>query len=232
MNLGYIRVSTDKQNVENQKAEILKYAQAKEMLIKDFIEIEISSKKSYRDRKINLLLDTLEDGDNLLLSELSRLGRSTKEVLDITEKLVNKGIILHFIKQGMVLNSRNQNDVMSKVMITLFGLFAELERDFVSQRTKTALDALKSKGITLGKPVGIIQKSKFDKDIKRILELLNLGLSIEALATNHLACKNGDLLRKFIKKAMIVKTNIHNRKAYFLNEKYKNLLKKEYNLIM
>jgi DNA invertase Pin-like site-specific DNA recombinase len=173
MNLGYIRVSTDKQTVENQKTEILKYAQTKNIMINDFIEIEISSRKTYTQRKIDLLLETLNEQDNLFISELSRLGRSTKEVLDIIEKIMEKGIIIHLIKQNMILDKNNKNDVVSKVMITLFGLFAELERDFVSNRTKSALEHLKTKGVKLGKPKGVRQKTRFDKELEDFKNIQN-----------------------------------------------------------
>jgi DNA invertase Pin-like site-specific DNA recombinase len=229
MNLGYIRVSTDKQTVENQKSEILKYAQTKELLVNDFIELEISSRKSYTKRKIDLLLETLKEHDNLFVSELSRLGRSTKEVLDITEKLMDKGIIVHFIKQNIILDKNNQNDIMSKVMITLFGLFAELERDLVGQRTKSALDALKAKGVKLGKPTGVKQKSILDEDRNKILELLNLGLTPQKIATSHINCK-GDTLRKWIKKNFDTKTdNLTDKKTYKFSKEYQEFIKREYN---
>jgi DNA invertase Pin-like site-specific DNA recombinase len=223
MNLGYIRVSTDKQTVENQKTEILKYAQTKNIMINDFIEIEISSRKTYTQRKIDLLLETLNEQDNLFISELSRLGRSTKEVLDIIEKIMEKGIIIHLIKQNMILDKNNKNDVVSKVMITLFGLFAELERDFVSNRTKSALEHLKTKGVKLGKPKGVRQKTRFDKDRNKILELLNLGLTPTKIAKDHLEEKP-DTLRKWINKNF----NKDEYKNYSLKQEYLEFIEENY----
>jgi DNA invertase Pin-like site-specific DNA recombinase len=128
----------------------------------------------------------------------------------------------------MILNKNNQNDITSKVMITLFGLFAELERDLVSQRTKSALDALKAKGIKLGKPKGTRQKTSLDKDRDKILELLNLGLSAQKIAISHIDSK-GDTLRKWIKKNFNMDdNNLYNKKIYKFKKDYIEFIKKEY----
>jgi DNA invertase Pin-like site-specific DNA recombinase len=228
MNLGYIRVSTDKQTVENQKTEILKYAQSKSLMVDDFIEIEISSRKTYTQRKIDLLLQTLKEHDNLFVSELSRLGRSTKEVLDIIEKIMEKGIIIHLIKQNMILDKNNKNDIVSKVMVTLFGLFAELERDFVSNRTKSALEHLQAKGVKLGKPKGTRQKTRFDQHRNKILELLSLGLTITKIAKDHLEEKP-DTLRKWVKKNIDCDANnLIGKKIYRFNSDYEKFIEAEY----
>ena len=205
MILGYIRVSTDKQNLKNQKSEILNYAQKNKIMIDDFIEVEISSKKNMKERLITKLLEKLKNDDMLIVTELSRIGRSLKEILTIIEQFIENGISIHFIKQNLIINSSNQNDMVSKVMLTMFGLFAELERDLIGQRTKEALKARKAQGITLGRPRNILQKSVFDKDIDRILELLMLGLNLKKISEKHLKYGTYNVLRQWFKKRFIRK---------------------------
>lgn len=118
--------------------------------------------------------------DTLIVTELSRLGRSTSEVIALVNELVQRQIRVIILKQNLDL--RQNHDMTAKVMITLFSLFSELERDLVSLRTKEALAAKKSQGIRLGKPKGTLQASKFDKDRLRIEELLRLGLSARKIA--------------------------------------------------
>jgi len=175
----YLRASTDKQEVTHQKYEILEYARKYDLKIDEYIALTVSSRKSAELRRINELTSQLGSKDILIVTELSRLGRSTSQVLSLVNSLVDKQVRVIIIKQNLDIS---KHDVNSKVIITLFSLFAELERDFVSLRTKEALAAKKAQGIKLGKPVGTIQKSKFDKDRMRIVELLGLGLSVRKIA--------------------------------------------------
>jgi DNA invertase Pin-like site-specific DNA recombinase len=138
------------------------------------------------------------------VTELSRLGRSTPEVIALINELVQRHIRVLIIKQNLDL--KQNHDMTAKVMITLFSLFAELERDLVSLRTKEALAGKKSQGINLGKPKGTIQLSKFDRDRPRIEELLKLGLSVRKTAkvlgySNHLGL-NTYIKRRNIKEAL------------------------------
>lgn len=124
----------------------------------------------------------------MIVTELSRLGRSTAEVISLVNALVESKVRLMILKQNLDIK---EHDMNSKIIITLFSLFGELERDLVSLRTKEALAAKKSQGIKLGKPKGTIQKSKFDKDVERIKELLDIGLSVRKIArllgySNHI----------------------------------------------
>lgn len=187
MTIGYLRVSTDRQTVENQKSAIRAYCNDKlKITVEDWIEVVMSSRKDLRDRKIDELISKLSKDDKVIVSELSRLGRSTQEVLQTIEKLMNIEVELHIIKENLVLNINTKNDFVSKAMVTLFGLFAELERDLISQRTKEALTARKEQGVTLGKPKGTLQKSKYDEHKDRIVELKSLGLSLNKIVSNHL----------------------------------------------
>ena len=178
--IGYIRVSTEMQDVKNQKHEILEYANSNHIHIDDWAEYEISSRKSKAERGIDELLNKLQPGDTLIVSELSRIGRSTSEVLDIVNALINNEVKFIAIKQN--LNITDKMDMGNKVMVTMFSLFAELERDLISQRTKQALAVRKVTGVILGKPRGTIQKSVLDEHRDQIVEFLNLGISKSAIA--------------------------------------------------
>src|SRR5258708_35371738 len=117
----------------------------------------------------------LSNMDTLVVTELSRLGRSTAEVIAFVNELVARNVRVIVLKQNLDIS---QHDMTSKIIITLFSLFAELERDLISLRTKEALAAKKQQGVILGKPKGTLQKSKYDADLERIKELLKLGLSV------------------------------------------------------
>lgn len=180
--IAYLRASTDKQDLNNQKLEILEYARKNHLEIDDFIEITISSRKTSKDRRIDEMTAALNDTD------IRRLGRSTAEIIGLINALIKKQVRVIAIKQNLDIK---QHDMNSKIITTLFSLFAELERDLISLRTKEALASKKSQGIQLGKPKGTIQKSKFDKDIDRIKDLLELGLSVRKIAiilgySNHI----------------------------------------------
>jgi DNA invertase Pin-like site-specific DNA recombinase len=186
--IAYIRASTDKQDLNNQKLEIFEFAKKNKLEVDDFIQMTISSRKTTKERRIDEMLSVLDDADTLIVTELSRLGRSTAEVIGLVNELIKKQVRVIAIKQNL---DMKQHDMNSKIMITLFSLFAELERDLISLRTKEALANKRAQGIRLGKPKGTIQKSKFDKDVNKIRELLQLGLSVRKIAiflgyTNHI----------------------------------------------
>jgi DNA invertase Pin-like site-specific DNA recombinase len=156
-----------KQDVENQKLEILTYANANKISVDDFISIEISSRRSMKERRIEELLGKLEPGDTLIVSELSRLGRSLGEIIQIVDCLIKQQVRFIAIKQGIVINGRN--DIQTKVTVAMFGLFSEIERDLLSERTKMGLANAKAKGKKLGRPTGSLGKHKLDgKESKRL----------------------------------------------------------------
>ena len=195
MNLGYIRVSTEEQDIKNQELEIRRYATNKNIGIENFIQVEISSKKSLKDRKIEELKETLSNEDNLIVSELSRLGRSTKEVLILIDELKEQGVIIHLIKQNMIID-KNSNDPMAKLLLTLLASFGELERDLISQRTKEALKSKKEQGVVLGRKKGSLGKSKLDDRKEEIRDLLSKKISQTSMA-KLLGCDRSTL-RNFI----------------------------------
>lgn len=187
--VAYLRASTNKQDLSHQRLEILEFARKKQFNVSDFIEITISSRKTSKQRRVAELIDMLNKADTLIVTELSRLGRSTAEVIALINALVYRGIRVIVIKQNLDIH---QQDMNAKIVITLFSLFAELERDLISLRTKEALSAKKMQGMVLGKPKGTLQKSKFDKNVEKIKELLGYGLSGRKIAkvlgyTNHIA---------------------------------------------
>lgn len=197
--IAYIRASTDNQDLNNQKLEILEYAQAQNLKVDEFIQLTISSRKTTKQRRITELLEKLEDSDMLIVTELSRLGRSTVEVISIINELMSRNVRMIILKQGLDINQHDRNNMTTKVMVTLLSLFADLERDLISLRTREALAAKKSQGIQLGKPKGTIQKSKFDQDRDRIMDLLRLGLSVRKI-TQILGYSNPISLATYIKK--------------------------------
>ena len=200
--IAYLRASTDKQDLNHQKLELLEFVRQKSWKIDEFIEINISSRKTLKQRRIDELVEKLNPDDMLIVTELSRLGRSTSEVIDIVNALIKKSVRVVIIKQNLDIS---QSDMNSKIILTLFSLFGELERDLISLRTKEALASKKREGQILGKPKGTIQKSKFDKDVDKIKELLGYGLSKRKIAkvlgySNHIA------LTTFIRKRNINNT--------------------------
>jgi len=198
--IAYIRTSTIKQDNDNQKLAIYEYAQKHNLKVDEFLMVQSSSRRGQLQRRIEELMDKLKAADTVIVTEISRLGRSTAEVVQLINTMLERKIRLIAIKQGLDLNN---HDMQSKIVVTLFSLLAELERDLISMRTKEALAVKKSKGIKLGKPKGTIQKSKFDKDLERIKELLALGVSIRKISkilgyTNHVG------LTKYIKSRKVM----------------------------
>lgn len=196
--VAYIRASTNAQDVKNQHHEILEYGNREGLRIDEFIEVTRSSRHSSRQRRIAELQERLEPGDNLLVTELSRLGRSTGEVIMLINQLVAYGVIVQIIKQNLRLGKGLQ-DMTAKVMVTLLALFAEIERDFISLRTKEALASKKAQGVILGKPKGTIQASMYDKDQKRIAELLSQGVPQTRIIERHLRYGTPKSLSYYIK---------------------------------
>ena len=159
--IGYIRVSTDKQTTENQRLAILEYCNhGKNLKVDKWIEVTVSSRKSSKDRKLDELIEQLEAGDTLIVSELSRLGRSVGQVATLVDTLVKASVKIISIKEDMVLNGKP--NIQTKVMLTMFSLFAEIERDLISERTKEGLKRAKAEGKQLGRPKGSRSKSKLD----------------------------------------------------------------------
>jgi DNA invertase Pin-like site-specific DNA recombinase len=179
---AYLRVSTAQQDLNSQKLELHEYARCHDLKIDEFVEIEISSRQSTKARKIDALLEALQEGDLLIVSELSRLGRSVGQVIQIIDSLIKKRVLFVAVKESIKINGRQ--DIQTKTMITMFGLFAEIERDLISERTKQGLIAAKKKGKLLGRPKGS-GKSKLDKFKPEIEALLKNGSSKTFVAKRY-----------------------------------------------
>lgn len=181
---GYIRVSTDKQDLTNQKHEILEYANNEEMSNVNFIEETISSRVKFEKRDISNLILKMQEGDILLVTELSRIGRSTMEVMSIFKMLVERGVKTHIIKSNFKIGA-DEDKITSAVLIFAFGLAAELERELISQRTKSALAKKKSEGMVLGRKKGQKVKSKLDGKEDSIKGLLEKKVPVASIAKIH-----------------------------------------------
>ena len=192
---GYIRVSSDKQTVENQRFEITNFCQKQSLVIDDWIEETISGTKTYSKRQLGGLLKKVGQDDIIICSELSRLGRNLFMIMEILNICMTKGCRVWTIKD----NYRLGDDIQSKVLAFAFGLSAEIERNLISQRTKEALARKKAEGV-LGRPKG--RKSSPDKyklSGKEVLisELLKNGTSQRKIAK---LCKvDRNTLSRFIK---------------------------------
>jgi len=167
---GYIRVSTDKQTVNNQRFEIEKFCSTNNLNIGQWIEETISGNKSPEKRLLGSLLTEVKAGDLIICSELSRLGRSLFMIMSILNHLMLKEVRIWTIKD----NYRLGDNIQSKVLAFAFGLSAEIERELISQRTKEALARKRAEGKKLGRPYGKkssrVKLSGREQEIKRLLD--------------------------------------------------------------
>lgn len=176
--IGYIRVSTDEQDLSKQRHLLLEHSQKHKLLIDEFIEIEISSRKNQNERRIDELLEKLNEGDVLLVAELSRLGRNMLETLNIIHDLTEKGVKITFIRQPELSTSGSQ----TQLLLAIYSYFAEAEREFISIRTKQGLAAVKARGQQLGRPKGTKNKNRpLDPYWQAIKGHLQAGLPIASI---------------------------------------------------
>ncbi len=200
MNYGYIRVSSDKQTVENQRFEINRFAENEKITINGWIEETISGTKSYDKRELGKLLDRVNENDLIICAELSRLGRSLFMIMEILSVCMKKGCRVWTIKD----NYRLGDDIQSKVLAFAFGLSAEIERDLISQRTKEALARRRAEGVKLGRPKGrAASHVKLSGQEKQIAALLKNGVPKTEIA-NRLGVNRMTLYR-FIKSPVYIK---------------------------
>jgi DNA invertase Pin-like site-specific DNA recombinase len=169
-NISYLRVSTADQDTEKNKADVLKFAHERRYGHVDFVEEKVSGAKPWKQRKIKEVIDSLGEGDRLIVPELSRLGRSMLEIMEIMAVAKDKGIAIYDVKNGWELN----NSIQSKVMAMIFSIAAEIEKDLIRKRTVEGLKAARAKGKLLGRPKGP-GKSKLDKYREEIVALLKTG---------------------------------------------------------
>jgi len=198
---AYIRVSTDRQNTENQRFEILKFADKRKITIHKWIEETITTQKKLEQRKLGKLIKELSSNDILICSEISRFGRSLMEVMSILHLLMEKNVKVYTVKEQYELG----NNINSKILAFAFSLAAEIERQMISQRTKEALARKKSEGKKLGRPKGSLsKKTKLTGKDDIIKEFLKNRVSVCAIARilniNRVTVSNFIKTRKLRKK--------------------------------
>lgn len=152
---GYIRVSGERQDTDNQRYQLLKYANEHGLIIDHFIDETVSTRKSLEKRQLSHLLKKLKTGDSLTISEITRLGRSLFEIMGILNDLMKRGIKVYSLKEGYKLG----DDINSKILAFAFGLAGEIERNLISLRTKEALERRRSEGKRLGRPPGSLSRN-------------------------------------------------------------------------
>lgn len=193
--IGYIRVSSNKQTVEHQRFEIENFAKKEQIKINKWVEETISSRLPLTKRKIAEVMNEAQDKDIIISCEISRFGRSISEVLHILEVFLNKGCQVWTIKENYKLG----NNMQSKIVACIFGLAAEIERNLISERTKSSLANIRASGKKLGRPMKSENKKlKLSKNQEKIKLLLNEGFSKSQIA--RMMGVQRTTLRRFIKK--------------------------------
>lgn len=181
MNYGYIRVSTEEQNTENQKRAILeKYT------IDKWVEETKSGTVDYKKRNLGELIYELHKGDTVIITELSRLGRSLTMIFNIISELKEKGVRCIAIKNNFDLNPENKNDIVAQVLVFAFGLSAQIERELISERTKQGLEVARAKGKRIGRQPGekphYFKLSPYREEIR---ERMQRGDTINRMARDY-----------------------------------------------
>lgn len=179
MVIGYIRVSTDSQDLEKQRHLLLEYANANKFIIDEFIDVEVSSRKNSSKRKIDEILSKAKPGDTLIVAELSRLGRNMLETLNIINSLNEQNVKIIFVRQPELSTEGPQKNIL----LAIYSYFAETEREFISIRTKQGLAAAKAKGVKLGRPKGSRNKKsrRLDPHKEQIAQYLSQKVSIMSI---------------------------------------------------
>lgn len=178
--IAYLRVSTLEQDIDKNKKDILWLANEKKLGNVEFIEEKVSGKISWKNRKIFGIVNELGRGDNIIVSELSRLGRSMLECMEILSVSSEKQISIYSVKGNWNLD----NTIQSKIVAMAFSMAAEIERELISQRTKEALRVKKQNGVKLGRPRGV-GKSKLDEFRTEIVSLLKNGSTKKYIANKY-----------------------------------------------
>lgn len=198
---AYIRVSTDKQTVENQRFEIENYCRKRQIDVDQYIEETISGMKDVDKRKLGTLLKKMKKDDTLIASEISRLGRRLLEVMSILDSLMKKKIRVITVKEGFELC----DNLQSHVIAFAFSLASEIERSLISQRTKEALARKKSLGMKLGRKTGGTNSwHKLDKHKELIRTMVEYGYSKAAIC-RKVKCQYSTLDKHLEREGLIVR---------------------------
>lgn len=172
---AYLRVSTGRQNLDNQREEISRFAESRNFTVDNWVTEVVSGKKAGKDRKLGVLLSRMKEGDTLIVTEVSRLSRTLTDVMAIMGKCIEKHIKLYSTKEGYSFD----DTINSKVLCFAFGLVAEIERNLISLRTKEALALKKAEGVVLGRRKGSCTKMNVLRDNQpEIILMLDRGESV------------------------------------------------------
>jgi DNA invertase Pin-like site-specific DNA recombinase len=175
---AYLRVSTDAQDVKNQKLGVLEYCATRSLGVPVLVEDTASGKIDWDKRELGALLNRCSPGDVLVVAEISRMARSALQVLEVMKVAAEKTVAVHIVKNAMIMDG----SIQSKIYATIFGLAAEIERDFIAQRTREALARRKADGHTLGRPAGEAEKLALDERARDIDNYLSIKLGKRDIA--------------------------------------------------
>ena len=176
--IGYLRVSTDEQDLLQQEHLLLKYAQQNQLQIGRFIRVQVSTRKNFQERRIEELLNALSSGDTVIVAELSRLGRNMFQTLDLINKMSEMGVKLIFVRQPELSTTGSH----AKLLLAIYSYFAEAERDFISMRTKQGMASARAQGKHVGRPKGSRDKNRvLDPYREQIRDYLRLQLPLRRI---------------------------------------------------
>lgn len=182
MVIAYLRVSTEKQHLENQQREIENFVAARGLKVNKWVTEIVSGKTKRNERRLGTLVKRLKQGDTLIVTELSRLSRTLLDIMSILNICMEKKITIYSTKDGYAFD----NNINSKVLAFAFGLVAEIEHNLISLRTKEALALKKAAGVRIGRPVGSrVKLQKLIDDKNRVLNLMKQGMSIANICREY-----------------------------------------------
>ncbi len=177
-NFAYLRVSTNSQDAQNQKLGVLDYCNTRGLVPLKIVTDEVSTQIPWRDRQIGKIIDAAGSGDRVVVAEISRLARSTLQVLEVLELAAEKGVSVHIVKNGLVMDG----SIQATITATILGLAAQIEREFISLRTKEALTRRKDSGLPMGRPKGRAATVKLDDHRDQIQSYLKKGVNKRSIA--------------------------------------------------
>lgn len=180
--IGYLRVSTEKQDTQKWEHEIKKYCQYKELDNLEFVHEKVSGMKKWQERLLHNILDD-DDVKNIVVPELSRIGRTAIQIYQVVEKTREKGINIYVIKENFEITEKD--DMKTIIMLNTFSMIAEIERQLISERTKEALQERKRQGTKLGRKKGKKVGSKLDRHRLEIIDLLKNKVSKSEIARRY-----------------------------------------------
>lgn len=180
---SYLRISTCKQDIENQRHGVEQYADSRSLTPVTYVEDTVTTRIKWKERTLGeLLLNTMQTGDVLIVSELSRLARSMLETLEIMEVVREKSLTVHVVKQNLILGAEG-NPMVDKMLVFGLSLASELEREFISLRTKEALAKRKAKGLPIGRRPGVpAENLKLDPQREEIETMYQYGMNLSQIA--------------------------------------------------